>query len=376
MSYQVVPGTNIILVEPDGTVKIGDSAGVTHLTVGRNGIVTVNSPTTGGHGIQMIQTGSSGSFGSSQLILIPDTEDTDYPGFYLVLRNPGTSESDRIVGLILQDGDGSDLAVIFQNQSLGNLGIRNTGTGSILFQDASANNIVSIDNAGNVTIGHGAAGVNYALTFDGNNNDGTITFYENLGYFDFSRHIVIDSNPLLSSLRSGALEFYNDRMYFTDAGVRRVLDRSSDVITSSTTVSNTTTETTIYTGDMPSDSFKVGNVFQVRTNGIISNATSNDEITMRVYIGSTMVSSFKPPIGNITDEEWHSDFEITVRSVGGSGSLAFHGFVQIAARSQRDVSIETIDTTAQEDVTVTVQWDNARAGNEITIYQGYMSLKG
>jgi len=43
--------------------------------------------------------------------------------------------------------------------------------------------------------------------------------------------------------------------------------------------------------------------------------------------------------------------------------------------TERVASIETVDTTIQEDVTVKVQWDNADAGNTISLYQGWLEIK-
>jgi hypothetical protein len=186
---------------------------------------------------------------------------------------------------------------------------------------------------------------------------------------------ITDVGSLLGTPQAGTFEFDNDRMYITNVGTQRAIDRTSDVITSTTTVSNTATETTIYTGTLGADDLKAGNVVKVRTNGVISNATASDDITINVYIGSTQVSTFNPAIGNVTEAHWDANFELTVRSVGVSGSIAFNGVTDIDTSKQYDDSIETIDTTAAENLTVKVQWDNAKSDNSISIYQGYMEFK-
>lgn len=149
----------------------------------------------------------------------------------------------------------------------------------------------------------------------------------------------------------------------------------NDVITSTTTVSNTVTETTLYTAPIPANTLKAKTVLTVFTSGVITNATAADDITINVYIGSTLVETYNPAIGNVTGADWHTITEIVTRSIGATGSLAVHGEVHINGNVQYDNSIQTIDTTAAEDITVKVQWDNAKAGNTISIYQGHVEFK-
>jgi hypothetical protein len=92
-------------------------------------------------------------------------------------------------------------------------------------------------------------------------------------------------------------------------------------------------------------------------------------------MGSTLISTFTPAIGNLTNKTWKADLVFTVRSVGGSGSLAFFGIVDIDTSNQKTASITTIDTAAAENVTVKVQWNNAKVGNTISIYQGLTEFK-
>ena len=179
----------------------------------------------------------------------------------------------------------------------------------------------------------------------------------------------------MSPAESGVLEFSNDRFYITNVATQRAIDRTSDVITSTTTVSNTVTETTIWTGTLSANALKAGNLLKVHVDGVISNATAADDITISTYMGATQVATFNPAIGNVTNEHWHVNFNITVRSVGATGSVAFHGATHIGGSDSESLNIETIDTTVAEDITVKVQWDNAKAGNTISIYQGFLEFK-
>jgi len=190
-----------------------------------------------------------------------------------------------------------------------------------------------------------------------------------------SAPLKFTSGTLLTSPEAGAFEYSNDKMYITSVATQRVIDRTSDVATSTVTVSNTITETTVYTGTIPANDLRVGNVVKVSISGVLTNATATDDITINIYIGSTLVGTFKPAIGNVTGANWCVETRMTVRSTGASGSTAFHGQIDIDNSKQVDDSIETIDTTAAEDITVKVQWDNAKASNTISLYQGWLEFK-
>lgn len=147
------------------------------------------------------------------------------------------------------------------------------------------------------------------------------------------------------------------------------------IATSTTTVTNTVTETTLFTAPIPANTLKVRDVLKIFTSGVITNATAADDITINVYIGSTLIETFNPAIGNVSGVDWHNITQLTVRSIGATGSIAVHGEEYISGNVQYDNSIQTIDTTVAEDVTVKVQWDNAKLGNTISLYQGHVEFR-
>ena len=148
------------------------------------------------------------------------------------------------------------------------------------------------------------------------------------------------------------------------------IGRSSCVETSTTTVANTTTETAIYTCPLPANCLKVGNHLHIGCSGIISNATAADDITINVYVGTDLINTYNPAIGNVTGANWHVELTMTVRTVGASGTIASHGHIEIDGSEDVANELDTIDTTGANDITVKVQWDNAKAGNTISSYQG------
>jgi len=96
----------------------------------------------------------------------------------------------------------------------GSVGVTATNSGSTV--DNVFSNNVYIN--GNVTIGQGAAGVDYTLTFDGETNDGLITWMEDEDYFLFGDDIYLSKvvyDDLQFIVGSGKLPAANYPTYET-----------------------------------------------------------------------------------------------------------------------------------------------------------------
>lgn len=180
---------------------------------------------------------------------------------------------------------------------------------------------------------------------------------------------------LLTTEEKGALEYSENKLYFTSHDHRRVLDRTSDVIIATTTISNSANEETIYTADLHAGDSFVGNVMKLDTSGLISNVTASDDITINFYIGATLIATLNPAMGNVSGAHWMINGDYTFRTVGGSASVACHTHIMLDDHEVMAISIETVNTTIAHDFTVKVQWDNAKGGNTINILQGFMEIK-
>jgi len=66
---------------------------------------------------------------------------------------------------------------------------------------------------------------------------------------------------------------------------------------------------------------------------------------------------------------------MTVRTVGAGGTMAFHLDMDINGNPTEEIGLGAVDTTTTQNFMVKVQWDNAKAGNTISIYQGYTEWK-
>lgn len=190
--------------------------------------------------------------------------------------------------------------------------------------------------------------------------------------------LKLTEGALLTTQEPGTFAYSGGKLYFTNVANRKVIDRTSDVALTTVTVADTTTETTIWTGPMAANSLRAGNFFKFHADGIVSNGgpSAADQITIRVKVGGVTVVSLTPatrsmPVGS----HWHISANATQRTIGASGSRAVHIDVDMDSVTTEFVAVAAIDTTANMDVTITVQWASAAEDNTISLYQGAMEYK-
>ena len=109
------------------------------------------------------------------------------------IRTDATHTITNFYGFYAKDafatGITNGYAFFAEDQSAGGTAIQ-TGTGIHIFGD-------------DVTIGQGAAGQDYTLTFDGETNDGVITWMEDEDYFQIADDVVMDENLTIGDGASG-----------------------------------------------------------------------------------------------------------------------------------------------------------------------------
>ncbi len=188
------------------------------------------------------------------------------------------------------------------------------------------------------------------------------------GLNGYSNRDIIISADLINITKETRFE---DKLYYKN----KLVDRTNDVVLSSVDVTNTVVETLLWTGDVPANSLEAGNVFKFYGVGIVSNVLPNDEITLRVKVGGvtkiTLVNSGR----TFSDDDFHIDAMATQRTLGASGSRAMHVDMSLGEDSSSLSTIGNIDTTNNMDITITAQWNNAKAGNTLTFQQGFIEYK-
>jgi len=195
---------------------------------------------------------------------------------------------------------------------------------------------------------------------------------------------VLDLKLLSTILRSipetGNIEFADSRFYITNIAHQRSIDRTSDVVETTVTAENTAlgVETTIWTATMDAGSLAVGNVFKFHADGVVSNAGAAPahRVTLRIKVGGVTKATLSPVAGGMTNAYWHIDANATQRAIGGiADPRAMHMHAQVDTTELEIIAVVNVNTTANMDVTLTVEWASADVANIFDLYQAYMEYK-
>jgi hypothetical protein len=183
----------------------------------------------------------------------------------------------------------------------------------------------------------------------------------------------------LTTAEAGVAEYNGTRLAFSPAAsLRRVVALTGSHITSTTTVANTVTPTTLWTGSIPSNSVATAQTFVARVLGRYSTANGADTVSLAIKVGATTTFTIVTTAAGVTNAPVMLEFTFTVRSTGAGGTG--WGFVEAEAnavnKTQTGASTFAYDTTAAGDVTIIATWSNALAGNSVSIDQGYVCALG
>jgi len=274
---------------------------------------------------------------------------------------------------------------------------------------------------GNITIDRLANSADAVITFDGSSNDPeALTYESDNNKFNFSTDLDVTGNllvsgdlnvnnnvrigdstaptallhlaagttslaplkltagPLLTTPSSGSIEYYGNKTYITNKDLQKVIDRTSDVKLTTTTVANTTDETEVYEASVPANSWVAGNVLKMLISGTLSNkvGSSGHTVTVKVYVGTTEAATITSTEAKFTDVCWHISGYNIVRDIGSTGHMAYHLEMTIDGdNSNVTCNVVEIDTTGLLDITVTATWASADDANIFTCNMGLMEYK-
>lgn len=187
-----------------------------------------------------------------------------------------------------------------------------------------------------------------------------------------SAPIKFTSSTLMTVPEPGALEYFEGHLYLTD-GARHVIPTSAGVKLTTTTVSNTTNETTIYLYNFLSNELHSEERIVARIDGIYSASTNTDAFTVRFKInGVTHHSITRTAKGSVSEVGFESTYSGTIRSIGASGT--FVDFAKLIDNDSvscvGDSTIHSVDTTSGFLFEITIQWNNAKPDNSLSCTQG------
>jgi hypothetical protein len=164
--------------------------------------------------------------------------------------------------------------------------------------------------------------------------------------------------------------------------------------TSTQTVGNTTTETSILgtgvggqtTKTIPADAWTVGKVAKIESEGHYSTGGTPATLTFRVKLGAltfvpVTTATITPPASQ-TSANWYLRTMLTARQAGVTGLVTMSGkveFIDVTTGNVRAIGLQqtgsgAVDLTVDNLLDVTVQWSAASASDTITSRNGLITI--
>src|SRR5258706_674206 len=143
-------------------------------------------------------------------------------------------------------------------------------------------------------------------------------------------------------------------------------------------VASTAAETPFTSSYMlPANTLAVGSVIRVKLYGLYSTALTPPTLVAKLKAGGTtlLTTGSLTTIGSLTNTGWWAEGALIVTAIGASGTIEAQGYAEFATAATTGLSVNltntaaigSIDTTATQALTVTVQWGTSSASNTITL---------
>jgi hypothetical protein len=190
---------------------------------------------------------------------------------------------------------------------------------------------------------------------------------------------TLPDNPYQAAVNANSPSASNP--FLTELDIPNITGGLFAQTANSTIITNTTVESSLINGgvgtlSVPANGFQVGDSFRAIFGGVM-NADNNQNITIRVKAGSIILldSGLQNLGSSVINDVWSLNIDFTIRAIGGPGVASvvtlgsFHYTKTNNASVQgfgfNTVNNTTFDTTSSNTLNVTVQWQNASAGNNI-----------
>lgn len=167
--------------------------------------------------------------------------------------------------------------------------------------------------------------------------------------------------------------------------VSTFLGSSNTSIPAGNTIANTASETAFTSSyTIPANTLRAGSVIRIKLFGTYgTDAVLAPTLQGRLKIGGTTrldTGSLTAVVG-ATNRGWTAEGQIVVQSIGASGVADAQGTAQFSTAVTAALSVHmpntatfTLDTTATQAITVTIQWGTADTDNTITLRQFVVSI--
>ena len=186
--------------------------------------------------------------------------------------------------------------------------------------------------------------------------------------------LTTQAAPLLTP-EQGAFELVGNSLQFTQLAKRRGVTLSSGIITSTTSVSNTTVESgALITAEHGADYLEVGKSEEIVIRGTIQQTTAGAGVLQvrTKYAGVTLLTATTVPATIAAGTPFEFRIATTTRSTGSTGTMQINAVLWIdGVANVADAQVlASINTTIAQNLTVTAQWAVANASNVLAVHQG------
>lgn len=156
------------------------------------------------------------------------------------------------------------------------------------------------------------------------------------------------------------------------SGTRIVPVLVGNLTAAGTALSDSTTETALGSVTVPANTLQVGSLIQIRYQGIATATNSTDTLAVKLYIGglsgTALISHAATDVAD--NNVFTGEYELAIRTVGSSGTMVGVGTYKSVPAAEGTMTIKddilastTIDTTADQAVSVYGTWSVASASN-------------
>ena len=179
----------------------------------------------------------------------------------------------------------------------------------------------------------------------------------------------------LTAVEQGAFELIGNSLQFTQLLKRRGVTMSQTVLTSSTTVENTVTESaSLITAEHGPTYLEVGKMEEMVLHGTLEQRSAVGAVlTFNIkYAGSTIHSVATSATNAISaGSPFLLRVTATCRSTGATGTMQINSWLEVPNEvSKGGNTLATIDTTTAQNTTITAVWGEANASNKLVVQQG------
>jgi membrane-bound inhibitor of C-type lysozyme len=189
-------------------------------------------------------------------------------------------------------------------------------------------------------------------------------------------------NVVPGVIPSGGMYNEGGRLWFREGStLNKALVGAIYTQTSSVTVTNTVTETSVLnsTITLPANTLNIGKTIRFKLSGLHS-AVSSPTIRIKVKLGTTIIlDTTAVTTSNLTNGIVVIEGDITCRTTGTSGSVYGQGLYNEYGTTNNfnqmiNTGATTINTTTSQVLDVTVTWGTASVSDSLTITNGCVEI--